>query len=307
MIQNLIRVTTFYLAMFIFGVSAFASNKDSLAEKNEYQIGLTDALAATGIYYGASIYILNNTWYKERRTVAFHFYDDSKAYMQVDKLGHAFGSYFYSYIGLSGLKYLGFSNQSSLIYGGTLGFVLQLPIEIMDGFHKGWGFSWSDIAANASGSLLVIGQELLFQEQIAKFKFSYWETDYSRKANGYLGDNTLDKILDDYNGHSYWISVPINILTQKSMLPDWLCLSVGYGANGMYGEYENITEYNGVPIPETQRYRQYFFSLDIDWTKIKTDSPILNVILKGLTFIKLPFPTIEYNSLGNFQYHWLHY
>jgi len=59
-----------------------------------------------------------------------------------------------------------------LIYGGMLGFMLQAPIEILDGMYEGWGFSWGDMAANAAGSGLVIGQELLFNEQVVKYKFS---------------------------------------------------------------------------------------------------------------------------------------
>ncbi len=307
MLFKLLKTLALLQCLIFSNISSYAHSADSISTQEELSIDLLDAMAVTGLYYGASIYVFNQTWYKDRETVPFHFYDDSKAYLQVDKLGHAFGSYFYSYIGYSSLKYLGFSRNASLIYGGTLGFVLQFPIEIMDGFHEGWGFSWSDIAANASGSLFVIGQELLFQEQIAKFKYSYWESEYSSKANGYLGDNSFDRILDDYNGHTYWLSVPINKLIQKSIVPDWLCVSLGYGANGMYGEYNNISEYNGVAIPETQRYRQFLFSLDIDWTKIQTKSEILNIILKGLTFIKLPFPALEYNSLGELKYHWVYF
>lgn len=280
---------------------------DSLSKKEHDSIDMIDALAITGVSYGASIYVLNKTWYKDRKSVPFHFYDDSKAYLQEDKFGHAFGSYFYSYVGFKGMQYLGFSEKESLIYGGSLGFVLQLPIEIMDGLHEGWGFSWSDIIANASGSMFVIGQQLLFKEQIAKFKFSYWESEYSKNANGYLGTNTFEKMLDDYNGHTYWLSLPINTLLQESIVPEWLCISLGYSANGMYGEYTNITEYEGVKIPATPRYRQFLFSLDIDWTKIQTKSEVLNIILKGLTFIKLPFPALEYNSLGKFDYHWVYY
>lgn len=306
MLSKLLHPMVLILCLIIYQSNCYASDVDTLSEDNK-NIDLIDAALISGLYYGSSIYILNQTWYKGRETVSFHFYDDSKAYLQVDKFGHAFGSYFYSYLGYSGLKYFGFSGKASLIYGGSLGFFLQLPIEMMDGFHDGWGFSWADIAANASGSLLFIGQQLIFDEQIAKFKFSYWESDYSRKANGYLGENSLDRILDDYNGHTYWLSVPINKLIQKSLVPDWLCVSIGYGASGMYGEYSNIREYNGVEIPETYRYRRCLFSLDIDWTKIRTESPILKVILRGLTFIKLPFPALEYNGLGRLKYHWIYY
>lgn len=75
----------------------------------------------------------------------------------------------------------------------------------------------------------------------------------------------------------------------------------------MYGELGNILSYNGVEIPSTTRYRQYLLSLDIDWTKIKTKSKFLRVILQGLTFVKLPFPTLEYNSKGRFKGYWIYY
>jgi hypothetical protein len=103
------------------------------------------------------------------------------------------------------------------------------------------------------------------------------------------------------------LSVPVNRIFYHENIPKWLCISGGYGANGMYGEFENITNYNGVDIPYTRRYRQYLLSLDIDWTRIKTNSKFLRVVLKGLTFVKLPFPAIEYNSKGQFKGYWLYY
>ena len=153
---------------------------------------------------------------------------------------------------------------------------MQFPIEIMDGLHEGYGFSWGDIATNTMGPVLVFGQELLFKEQLVKYKFSYWESEYSKNSNGYYGETTMNQLLKDYNGHIYWFSVPINKFAFKQALPPWLNIAVGYGANGMYGEFENITSYNGVVIPKTERYRQYLFSLDIDWTRIKTDSKFLH-------------------------------
>lgn len=265
------------------------------------------AIALTSSYYAGSMLILSNTWYKDRKTAPFHFYNDFGENLQVDKFGHTFGSYFYSYIGYNLLLNLGLTRKESLIYGGSLGFIMQAPIEIMDGIHEGWGFSWGDIAANTAGSLLVIGQELLFKEQLIKYKFSYWESKYSNQANGFLGKTSLEKVLHDYNGHTYWLSLPINKIISNDILPEWLNIAFGYGANGMFGEKENIRSYNGVDIPETVRYRQFLFSLDIDWTKIKTDSKFWNIILQGMTFIKLPFPTIEFNSMGKFKLYLIYY
>lgn len=268
---------------------------------------LVKAAVITTAYYATSIYVLGNTWYKGRERVPFHFYNDNKAYLQVDKLGHAFGGYIYSYLGYSYLRNKNFSQKEALLFGATLGTVLQAPIEIMDGIYEGYGFSWGDILANTLGSAIVFSQAAIFNDQIVKYKFSYWESIYSNQANGYLGTTTFNKILDDYNGHTYWLSFPLKKFFGISKAPDWLNIAVGYGANGMFGEYENITSYNGVAIPKTSRYRQYMLSLDIDWAKIETDSKFLKYLFKGMAFIKLPAPAFEYNSKGEFNWYWLYY
>lgn len=268
---------------------------------------LYKALGYTGAYYAGSMYLLSKTWYKGRDVVPFHFYNDNKGYLQVDKFGHTFGAYVYSYIGYHFLRGKGLSRKEALSYGATLGLILQTPIEILDGVYEGYGFSWGDMAANTLGSALVLGQELLFSEQVVKYKFSYWESSYARTANGYLGETTFSRMLEDYNGHTYWLSFPVGKIVRRSALPDWLNIAVGYGANGMYGEFENIESYNGVAIPETVRYRQYLLSLDVDWTRIRTDSGLLRTVLKGMTFIKLPFPALEYSSTGKFRGYWWYY
>lgn len=126
-------------------------------------------------------------------------------------------------------------------------------------------------------------------------------------ANGYLGNNALEGLSDDYNGHTYWFSGNINRITGTDRLPPWLNIAAGYSAGGMFGEFENITEYNGVVIPETQRYRQFFLSLDIDWTKIPTNSHFLKVLFRGLNIIKVPFPAIQFNSKGEFKGHYIYF
>jgi uncharacterized protein YfiM (DUF2279 family) len=263
-------------------------------------------VAIESAYYITAIFVMQKIWYKDRNIVPFHFYDDTQGYLQVDKFGHAFGSYVESYLAYQYLRKSGVSKTKALIYGGSLGLILQTPIEIMDGIHEGYGFSWSDMAANTIGSGLVVGQELLFNEQIVKYKFSYWESSYSQNANGFLGVTKLDRLLKDYNGHTYWFSMPINKIIPNHKIPSWLSIAVGYGANGMYGENENISDYQGVNIPSTVRYRQYLLSLDFDLTKIKTNSKALKAIFQGLSFIKLPFPTLEFNSKGGLKGYWLY-
>jgi len=263
-------------------------------------------LTESAVYLGGMSY-LQFVWYKDHERVPFGFYNDNKGYLQIDKFGHSFASYLESYIGYQWLRSAGVKKGPALLFGGTLGMILQAPIEIFDGFYEGWGFSWGDIIANTAGSAFLAGQELLFNEQLIRYKLSYWKSPYLDISNGYLGDNGFDGFFYDYNGHSFWLSVPVNRLIPVNRIPDWLCLSAGYGANGMFGEFKNIRYYHGQFIPETERYRQFLLSLDIDWTRIKTRSPLLKKILNAMVFIKLPFPTIEFNTLGKVKGYWMYW
>lgn len=285
-----------------------AQQADSIPDTSKTNnLVLLKVIGLESMYYAGAMLVMQNTWYKDREVVPFHFYNDNKGYLQVDKFGHAFGSYVESYIGYYSLRKICVSKTNALIFGGSLGLVLQTPIEIMDGIHEGWGFSWGDMAANAIGSGIFISQELLFDEQIVKYKFSYWESTYSQNCNGFLGKKSLERLLKDYNGHTYWLSVPVNKIISARKIPDWFSIAAGYGANGMYGEYENITEYNGLIIPETKRIRQYFLSLDIDWSRIKTNSRFLKTLFTAMTFIKLPFPALEINSEGKVKAYALYF
>ncbi|MFT4758517.1 MAG: hypothetical protein ACI9XO_003418 [Paraglaciecola sp.] len=100
---------------------------------------------------------LQFVWYQDKEGVPFHFYDDSKGYQQIDKMGHAYGAYLESYLCYKWLRSTGLSKKKSLLYGGTMGLVLQTPIEIFDGLYDSWGFSWSDMVPNTAGAALLIG------------------------------------------------------------------------------------------------------------------------------------------------------
>jgi len=270
--------------------SQYANRKPYPTEINKRT--LAAAIVSETVFYIGGMSYLQFIWYKDHERVPFHFYNDNAGYLQVDKFGHAFGAYLESYIGYHWLRRAGVSKNKSLLFGGTLGFILQAPIEIFDGIYEGWGFSWGDILANTAGAGLLVGQELLFDDQVFKYKFSLSPSGYAPMANGYLGNNIWEYLFYDYNSHTYWLSGNANRFIFKDKLPDWFNIAVGYSANGMYGEFENRTWYRGVVIPETERYRQFLFSLDIDWTKIRTSSSFLNAVLKAMAFIKLPFPAI---------------
>jgi hypothetical protein len=267
---------------------------------------LYTSIALEGVFCIAGMSYLNFVWYHDRKSAPFHFDNDNRAYLQMDKFGHVFGGYAESYIGYKLLRNAGVGKGPALWYGGTLGLVLQTPIEIFDAIHDGWGFSWGDEIANALGSSLVIGQELLFNEQVVKYKWSYRPPPDRLTASGTYVKEWYNRILLDYNAHSYWLSVPLCKIFPNSKIPPWLCISPGYSAGGMFGKYENVTSFNGVPVTPAERYRKYLLSMDIDWTRIKTRSRFLKAILNAMFFIKLPFPAIEFNSMGKIRGYWLY-
>jgi len=256
--------------------------------------------------YAAGLSFLSYVWYKDHERVLFHFYDDSKGYLQIDKAGHAYSAYRESYATYYALRWAGMDKRKALIYGGSAGLIFQTPIEIFDALYEGWGFSWSDMAANTLGSLLFVSQEAFFEDQIFIMKFSYSPSIYPQ-YHSILGESHLERIFYDYNAHTYWLSGNVKRLTGIEKIPDWINIAFGYSANGMIYEFENPEYYNGLPFPYFERYRQYLFSLDIDCSRIPTNKKWLRNVLRALNLIKIPFPAIEFNQLGEVKFRPLYF
>lgn len=250
--------------------------------------------------YAAGLSFLYLVWYKDTERVPFHYYDDSKGYLQIDKWGHAYSAYRESYVAYYALRKAGLDKKRSLLYGGALGLVFQTPIEIFDGLYEGWGFSWSDMVANTFGSALLISQEALFDEQIVLMKFSYAPSPYAAYYPP-LGETPVEQFFYDYNGHTYWLSANLNKISGQKVFPDWLNIAFGYSGNGMLKEFTNPTTYAGSPIPIFTRHRQFLFSLDVDLTRIDTNRKWLKIILRAVNMLKVPFPALEYTKVEGFK------
>lgn len=272
----------------LFSVDSIKNNVD----KNFYKFLLVEGATLTGV-----MSYLKYEWYSDKKRVPFHFYNDFKGWNQIDKFGHFYASYLESNVGYSLMKKFNFSEKKSLIFGGSQGFMLETPIEFFDAYYEGWGFSLTDMVANALGSSFFIIQQRIFGEQLLRPKLSFSRSIYAKDANGYLGKNNfLSQFVYDYNGYTYWFSFSPSKIFKIKKIPEWINLSLGYGANGMIGEFSNISTYNGKNIPYHERYRQYYLSLDIDFSKIKTKSKVLKKIFNALSYIKIPLPTIEISN-----------
>nr|WP_223267263.1 DUF2279 domain-containing protein [Polaribacter sp. IC073] len=281
---------------FCYGQEApFFKKSDTLNAKRRNAVIISESVLASG-----TLLALNELWYKDYAQSNFHFKNDNNDWKQMDKAGHFMTSYYLGKIGMDVLDWTGVSKRNQLIYGATLGFTFLTTVEVLDGFSKEWGASPGDIIANAAGTSLLVGQELLWNEQRITVKYSFHQTSYAKQRPKTLGENFLQQSLKDYNGQTYWLSANIWSFHKESNFPKWLNVAFGYGAEGMlYGETRQTN-----PTLQTP-YRQFYLSLDLDLTKIDTKSKILQSVFSIVNFIKIPSPTLEFNTKGQIKLHYL--
>jgi hypothetical protein len=259
--------------------------------------------------YAGSLILLNNTWYKGYAKTSFHTFNDSKEWLQVDKVGHAWGAYNAGMVSAAMWKWTGMPHKKAVLIGGISSAIYFTAIEFLDAHSAKWGWSWSDIAANIGGAGLYIGQEFLWNEQRIQFKFSFHQNTYSdpqleERANHLFGDTWYERMLKDYNAQTYWFSMNVRSFFPKSKWPAWLNVAAGYGADGMYGGFENKwldSQGNEIDRTDIPRKRQFFLAPDIDFTKIKTDKKWLRTVFTFLNAFKCPAPALMIDSHGKFK------
>ncbi len=299
-----------YLILFLLlGVSSYAQidtngffkPSDTLNISRRNGVIISEASLTTLTLIG-----LYELWYNDFDRSSFHTINDSNEWLQMDKLGHIMSSYYIGKLGADVLNWSGVSKNNQLIYGATLGFTFLTAVEIFDGYSKEWGFSWTDIAANAAGTGLYIGQELLWDEQRVSLKYSFHRTKYAKIRPDKLGENFLEEVLKDYNGQTYWLSANLHSFSKNKdrKIPKWLNLAFGYGADGMLtGNNENVDSL----FTNQTRIRQFYLSFDVDLTRISTNSHLLRTVFSVLNMIKIPLPTVEYNSKNRVVFHLLYF
>lgn len=305
------------------GGEVFAQNtswQDSLTAKQK-TIRKSILLGATGLYTATSLSYLDLIWYKPYKSSNVHFFNDNTEWCQMDKCGHTFTTYNSAREVYRAMRWAGYTRKQSIFYGEAYGTLYMTTVEIMDGFSSAWGFSWGDEVANVTGSLLFTLQQYYWDEQRIHWKYSFHPTSFAAQRPSVLGNNLLSETIKDYNGQTYWLSVSLaSFFKKETKFPKWISLAFGYGATGMISGKSNvivnpdgttavnsinnqsiIIGANGTATPY-YRYRKYYFSLDIDFTKIKTKSRFLQSVFSVVNGFKLPFPAIEFDKHGtNFK------
>jgi len=289
------------LSLFCFVLSpkvngqSFFENSKTISKKRIIGVSTLNAFNWT-----ASIGGLYFVWYKQLPKVKFHTFNDAHEWQQMDKAGHVTVSYNFAKAAGDLYQWSGVSSKSSSLISFGYSFSYMLTFELLDAYNEAWGFSPYDLIANTSGALLYSTQEYFWQTQFIKPKFSSHQSGLAQYRPNVLGSTKIETLLKDYNGQTYWLSFnPLTMMNVSTKIPDWVNLSVGYGINnqliGDGGTF--VTLVNNKQVSFTP-YRQYYLSLDVDWEKIKTDSPALKLLFRGLNIVKLPFPTLEFSTQG---------
>jgi len=290
--------------------------KDSLYRYYPYNKKRERLVTAANIVgYGGIMVGLNATWYSKYPKSRFHFFDDNAEWLQVDKAGHLYGAYIESRASNELWRWTGLERNKRIWISGLSGIAYETIIETLDGFSSEYGWSWGDFTANVMGSGIFIGQELVWDDQRIKLKFSfhkknYGEADLNARANAIFGKSEAERFIKDYNAITEWVSVDLQPFFPEAGLPRWLAVAGGYGAEGMFGARSNVARDKSGNITfdrtDIKRYRQWYLAPDIDLSRIKTNKRGLKFMLTVLSAFKFPTPSLEFSN-GKIRGHWLHF
>jgi uncharacterized protein YfiM (DUF2279 family) len=297
----------FILSVFTCANTSYSSDSSfrSQKHKNAAWIGLGTGVVGTHL-------LLYKTWYSQGEMGRFHWIDDSKDWLQMDKTGHVFGAYFTGTAASAVFRHTGYSQKKSAFMGAAISLAFQMPIEYFDGRSPKWGASKADIAANLTGTTFAFIQNYCWGKPRIPFRVTFHKTDFASLRPELLGSNLPERLLKDYNGQTYWLDLnPERIKIRPDGWPKWLGFNVGYGAGGLLGGTDNVwtdAEGNTRDLSSVQRYRQYYLGPSISLGYLKQHPKRAVRILAHITDkIRIPMPAMEFNSKGKNTWHWIYW
>ena len=265
-------------------------NSDSLSTKRVKIV--STAIAANWI---AQTSLASRVWYKNFDKSNFHLFDDSKEWLQMDKMGHFYSTNKLSKLYTDCYIWSGMPRKKSVIIGSLIGLGSETTLEILDGFNTQWGFSLSDMAANTLGAFTYASQKIIWNEERFILKFSSHGTPYAALRPNVLGSTPLERMLKDYNGQTYWISFSPFAFSSNEKLPKWLCLSFGYSIDQkIIGD--NDFYFNPITNKTFNAKREFLFSLDVDFSKLPIKNRWVKAVISRFNYLKIPFPTLIFSN-----------
>ncbi len=263
---------------------------DSLHVKNEITgSGNNISLTRLGIVCGASLTILGGIYYRWKTAwwndgeSEFHLYYNYTYIDNVDKVGHLYGGILFTECFATGLRWAGFDDESSLLYGGIFSTLVYTGVELKDGYAPEWGFDPADLGGSVIGAFYPYLQKKVPFLQSFNFKWSYFPSNSTYYSNMNVQSRNNQFFNDDYEGQTFWLTANMkNLMPDKinSFMPDFLNIALGVSV-------ENLAD----PL---NKHKVFIISPDIDLIKLfKPDNTFLKEFLRLLNYIHFPLPAIR--------------
>lgn len=239
--------------------------------------GVTGAAIST---LGASYLYLKNSWWSERPS-KFHFDTgrDLRYSLNMDKLAHFYGGAIGTDLFYGALRWANMTEQGAYVYGAVLSTVVQLAMEMKDGYAPRWGFSFYDVGSGTLGALYPVGKRYIPFLRNVDMKWSYY-----RPSGHYFQINSNGTWNDDYEGQTYWFALKVNNILPQSLerfWPDILGIAIGFSLD------TNNTGDGGGDV-------EVFIGLDYDLTSlIPSNSAFWEGLKQYMNYIHLPAPAIR--------------
>jgi len=293
----IIKLNLLLFSIFLFVTNGFSQSKFNSFLKPSDTLNISrrnSVIIFESVVFVGGIIQLNKIFNKDHFSSNCTFINDNSTCLQMDKAAHIFTSYQVGNMSYNLLNWAGVSKKNKLIYGAGMGFVFLSTAEVIDGFSKDSNASYGDIIANAGGTSLFVFQDLLWDEQRIVPKFSF-------HSSQFISSNIKTmktQIESEFDGQTFWLSANIHSFFKKSKVPKFLNIAIGYGV-------ENLD--NSTLNTNVEPYRQLFLSLDIDLTRIKTNSHLLKTLFSVFNTIKVPSPTIEFSRNNQIKGHFIYF
>src|SRR5687767_10359321 len=105
-------------------ILAFGQRSDSANTVNTKRLKLVTIGGTIG--YGAALAGLSHLWYADSESQPFRFFNDNAEWKQVDKVGHFFSSFYFSYGTARALQWCNVPSRKSDLIGSLVGFGIML-------------------------------------------------------------------------------------------------------------------------------------------------------------------------------------
>jgi hypothetical protein len=232
--------------------------------------------AATAMVGGVLAGSLVNSYFDWWKDAAQPFHFVSEGFLNdyslgIDKVGHAYTSYFYFHTFRDLLLWGGYTPREAFWWGAGGSAFFAISIEVGDAVSP-FGFSWEDLTWNMLG----LGYGML-QTQVpilrnVSFKWSYIPND---------GWRWPPRFTDHYDAHTYWLAFNMHNLLPESWgdyWPEFLQLAVGYG------------------VDDRQSRRELVFGIDFNLEAFGAGSQEVLLGERLLNRFHIPAPAVKFTE-----------